>query len=310
MVTQSDQIQANACGQHLKHCKVEWDHALNDNILTNTQPQWMVNDAVELLSNHEDSLLDFLDGTSHAREGVETGDDSDVVGKKRGRDSPDSDDSGCKSKGASLRLPDAIDKLATEGTVLKYDTSTRLYTVLDGLGFEARFEEIRCTRVKRSYFSNTNSRPFSRMHSHYVLVTGEKWAKTGTVFRAKGSDNAQEWSKYGQVPASQIIVNLLRPDSNGSSQVTLQHLFNTYGARNLLQHAISSRTKSSRCQDTDQVLRAMQQELHALRAGQEELRGANAELKRQNDILFSLLEKERSVSRPPQRWSSIYTMSG
>eukprot|EP00286_Rhodomonas_abbreviata_P026757 CAMPEP_0181312628 /NCGR_PEP_ID=MMETSP1101-20121128/13801_1 /TAXON_ID=46948 /ORGANISM="Rhodomonas abbreviata, Strain Caron Lab Isolate" /LENGTH=730 /DNA_ID=CAMNT_0023419497 /DNA_START=133 /DNA_END=2324 /DNA_ORIENTATION=- len=147
-----------------------------------------------------------------------------------------SEDSGGDIKGAkpgSLRLTDAIDKLAAIGEVLKFDSVDQLYVVLDGPGFESRFDELRCTRAKRS--DGTNSRPFSRMHNHYVLVRGEKWAKTGSAFRAK--DAVHELPRADQVQASKINVTLLPTDEPEGFQVTLQHFLNVTGAGDLFKNA-------------------------------------------------------------------------
>eukprot|EP00961_Rhodomonas_salina_P132327 1780901-Rhodomonas_salina.1 len=221
-------------------------------------------------------------------------DESDVVGKKRGRDSPDSEDNGDKGKAGSLRLTDAIDKLAAEEVVLRFDRSTQLYVVLDGPGFEARFDEVRCTRAKRSGCSN--SRPFSRMHSHYSLVRGEKWAKTGSAFRAK--DAAQDPSRHDQVHASKINITIFQEGDTDGSQVTLQHFLNVTGAGDLFRQAGLQKGKGK---STDDVLQAMQTELASLRKGQEELRTQNSELKSQNEALRSLLVANAMQAQLPKQ---------
>jgi hypothetical protein len=222
----------------------------------------------------------------------EVEDKGDLAGKKRrrpslggGRESPDSEDNGDKNKAGSLRLTDAIDKLAAEEVVLKFDSVTQLYIVLDGAGFEARFDEVRCTRAKRSEASN--SRPFSRMHSHYSLVRGEKWAKTGSAFRAK--DAAQDPSRHDQLHASKINITLFQSDDTDGSQVTLQHFLNVTKAGDLFKNAGELRQKKEKTQETQDLLQAIQAELVALTRGQDQLRAANAELAKQNEALRTLV---------------------
>eukprot|EP00961_Rhodomonas_salina_P290001 3918684-Rhodomonas_salina.1 len=154
-----------------------------------------------------------------------------------------------KGKPGSLRLTDAIDKLAAEQEVLKFDSVSQLYIVLDGPLFESRFDELRCTRAKRS--DGTNSRPFSRMHNHYVLVRGEKWAKTGSAFRAK--DAVHELPRGDQMQASKINITLIPSDETEGFQVTLQHFLNVTCAGDLFKNARQQ-----------QEQRAMQQHGHMM----------------------------------------------
>ncbi len=56
---------------------------------------------------------------------------------------------------------------------------------MDGFRFEERFNQLR--RVRQRHKNGTAERPFSRMHNFYVLERGEKWAKTGSLFRPKNT---------------------------------------------------------------------------------------------------------------------------
>ena len=61
---------------------------------------------------------------------------------------------------ALLRLPELVDVLAKEGRVLRWDGENTWYEVLDGAGFEERFNALRCTREKRK--EQAADRPFAR----------------------------------------------------------------------------------------------------------------------------------------------------
>ena len=90
----------------------------------------------------------------------------------------------CNSKALPiLKLPDLIDKLAKEGDVIRWDAGNKWFEVIDAKGFECKFNALRCIRGKRK--ENTADRPFARMHVHFVLVRGEKWAGIGSAFRPK-----------------------------------------------------------------------------------------------------------------------------
>ena len=82
-----------------------------------------------------------------------------------------------------LKLPDLIAKLAQEAEVLIWDDLNQWFEVIDSQGFEARFNALRYVRGKRN--EDAADRPFARMHVHFVLVRGEKWAGNGSAFRAK-----------------------------------------------------------------------------------------------------------------------------
>ena len=82
-----------------------------------------------------------------------------------------------------LKLPELIEKLAQAGEVIKWDSAKNWYEVIDAKGFETQFNALRCVRGKRK--ENAADRPFARMHIHFVLVRGEKWAGAGSAFRPK-----------------------------------------------------------------------------------------------------------------------------
>ena len=88
-----------------------------------------------------------------------------------------------KAVPSSLRLPDLIERLAQESEVLVWDDSNRWYKVIDSQGFQEKFNALRCTRAKRN--EDAANRPFARMHIHFVLVRGERWAGNGSAFRPK-----------------------------------------------------------------------------------------------------------------------------
>ena len=86
---------------------------------------------------------------------------------------------------AGPRLPDLIAALAREGRALRWDAACGWYEVLDGPLFEARFDAHRRKRGKRR--GDAPDRPFARMHAHFVLARGERWAGTGSAFRPKSA---------------------------------------------------------------------------------------------------------------------------
>jgi hypothetical protein len=94
-------------------------------------------------------------------------------------------EAGSKSKGTQpvMKLPGLIEKLAQEAEVLIWDSSHQWYEVIDSHGFESRFNLLRSIRGKRNEVAA--DRPFARMHQHFVLVRGEKWAGHGSAFRPK-----------------------------------------------------------------------------------------------------------------------------
>ena len=80
-----------------------------------------------------------------------------------------------------FRLQDLVAALAHEGRALRWDAARGWYEVLDGPLFEARFDAHRRKRNKRR--GSAPDRPFGRMHFHFKLVRGERWAGTGSAFR-------------------------------------------------------------------------------------------------------------------------------
>lgn len=155
--------------------------------------------------------------------------------------SPDEeDDSEHKAKAGFLRLPDVIDKLASEKQVLIFDNDAQLYVVKDGPGFESQFNDLRYTRGKKS--EGASNRPFSRMHTYFVLVRGERWAGTGSAFKAK--DAAKVVPPGDMVQAANINVTLMPSNETAGFQVTLQHFLNVTGSTSpvvlCIRHAKSS----------------------------------------------------------------------
>mmetsp|Transcript_4819 Transcript_4819/g.7713 ORF Transcript_4819/g.7713 Transcript_4819/m.7713 type:complete len:661 (+) Transcript_4819:51-2033(+) len=161
----------------------------------------------------------------------------------------DGDEDGKGKASGFLRLPDVIDKLAKSAEVLQYDPSSQLYCVLDGPGFEKQFNELRYTRGKKN--DATTNRPFSRMHAYFVLVRGEKWAGTGSAFKAK--EVSQMVSPADRVSASNINITLMPSDESASFQVTLQHFLNVTGAGDLYKFARGAGAKEGQknCMDSD-----------------------------------------------------------
>ena len=100
-----------------------------------------------------------------------------------------------------LKLPDLIAQLAQEAEVLVWDDLNQWYEVIDSQGFEARFNALRYIRGKRN--EDAADRPFARMHVHFVLVRGEKWAGHGSAFRAKSKVLKQESKSESQFSPNQ-----------------------------------------------------------------------------------------------------------
>ena len=92
--------------------------------------------------------------------------------------------SSISSKQAFLRLPELIDTLAKDEKALRWDPTQSWFEVMDGPLFEEKFNALRCIRGKRR--EDAVDRPFARMHIHFVLARGDKWAGTGSAFRPKG----------------------------------------------------------------------------------------------------------------------------
>ena len=87
-----------------------------------------------------------------------------------------------------LLLQDAVGRIADEGGCLEWVPASgpacdAHYVVLDGDLFEARFNAIR--RRKRPRTGTSVARSFSGMSKHFVLLSGDGWARTGSRFRPK-----------------------------------------------------------------------------------------------------------------------------
>lgn len=96
-------------------------------------------------------------------------------------DGPERDSGRC----SGLPLPEVVNELLKDSSVLRWDHALRCYEVMDGFKFEEKFNQLR--RVRQRHKNGTAERPFSRMHNFYVLERGEKWAKTGSLFRPKNT---------------------------------------------------------------------------------------------------------------------------
>jgi len=103
---------------------------------------------------------------------------------------PERQDSFGSKSGASaplssgLLLPDAVKRIANEGTAIRWDASIGCYEVLDGPLFEQRIEALRRKREG----GKDSGRPFSRMHKYYTLESGIGWAKTAAIFKPKSAN--------------------------------------------------------------------------------------------------------------------------
>ena len=82
-----------------------------------------------------------------------------------------------------LSLPDIMQEIARSGDVLAWNSEYEWYEVLDGEGFERQVNSMRPIRGKRK--AEAADRPFARMHMHFELVRGGKWAGKGSAFRPK-----------------------------------------------------------------------------------------------------------------------------
>ena len=116
--------------------------------------------------------------------------------------------------------------------MLRYSDDEGLYIVNDGPGFERRFNELRCTRGKK--VESAATRPFSRMHTHFVLIRGEKWAGTGSAFRFKHTDAP---SASGPVSAAMVDIELRDGHDDRPYTVSLQHFLDVTGAGALFKEA-------------------------------------------------------------------------
>jgi len=153
-----------------------------------------------------------------------------------------------KKNNGVVGLTELIDKIAAEKTALRFDDETKLYEVVDGPAFEARFQELRRTRSKRT--NETATRPFSRMHVHYAIVRGERWAGTGTAFRAKDAV-VDDFLDTEKIQANKINVTLMPSDGLAGFQITLQHFLNVTGAGDAYKRAMRAKEGDDSTPSTD-----------------------------------------------------------
>ena len=130
-------------------------------------------------------------------------------------------------------MPEVIATLAAEGKVLEWNKNEGVYIVIDGPGFEKRFNELRYVRGKKVDPRAATNRPFSRMHTHFVLVRGEKWAGTGSAFKVKQEETVP--TAKTAVTASDVTIEL-RTGSEPFS-ITLQQFLDVTGAGELFESA-------------------------------------------------------------------------
>jgi len=130
---------------------------------------------------------------------------------------PVDEDPGSPRSQAGLPLPDVVQKLLRERNCLRWDAVYRYYEVIDGNKFEERFNQLR--KVRQKHKNGAVERPFSRMHNFFVLEKGDKWAKTGTVFRPKSNKFAPPQEVAFPAPVSNPLSELAaRATSEQESQ--------------------------------------------------------------------------------------------
>jgi hypothetical protein len=129
-----------------------------------------------------------------------------------------------------MRLPEVVSTLAAEGSVLKWCDALGAFVVLDGAAFERRFNELRYIRSKQVTSQYVvQHRPFSRMHTYFVLIRGEKWAGTGSAFKFKTADPTAAVPGAKTISASAISVQLSAPGKDQPFTVSLQHFLDSMG---------------------------------------------------------------------------------
>lgn len=147
-----------------------------------------------ILFKHAPSTGMFAHGIDHRKTNVAASHPAGVlssIGSDDGvkHDGGDDGDGGSTSpRSHGLPLPEVVQRLLRENNVLRWDPADRHYVVLDGSRFEDRFNQLR--KVRQKHKNGTVERPFSRMHNFYHLDRGDKWAKTGTIFRPKKASYA------------------------------------------------------------------------------------------------------------------------
>ena len=115
-------------------------------------------------------------------------------------------------KNGAMKIPDLIQSLAVEGQCIRWDQNSMCYEVLNGQLFEQKFNALRSVRGKRK--EDAVDRPFARMHTYFVLIRGEKWAGTGSLFRPKNINlNQPLCSDRSDLASSCTSSNLGTPDN-------------------------------------------------------------------------------------------------
>mmetsp|Transcript_88654 Transcript_88654/g.235987 ORF Transcript_88654/g.235987 Transcript_88654/m.235987 type:complete len:459 (+) Transcript_88654:826-2202(+) len=163
---------------------------------------------------------------------------------------------------------------------IRWDDARGWYEVVDGNLFESRFNALRLRRGKRK--DDATDRPFARMHIHFVLVRGDKWAGAGSCFRSK-FDNYRPswWTPQGpssqssamsneqivqcsgtettppiadrpgdrldgaQVSADQVTIHLRSGGDGEGFRCTLQHFLDITGAGDIFSRAAASRRSAT-----------------------------------------------------------------
>ena len=111
-----------------------------------------------------------------------------------------------------LRLPQAVQRIAEEGTCLQWISApdslqVSFYEVTDGALFQERFNALRRRRLQSADGQSAAQRSFSGMHRHFALLSGDGWAHTGSKFCLKpdprgGADSQARFARRGRKPAA------------------------------------------------------------------------------------------------------------
>jgi len=110
-----------------------------------------------------------------------------------------------------LRLPQAVQRIAEEGTCLQWVSAPSLqvsfYEVTDGALFQERFNALRRRRLQSADGQRAAQRSFSGMHRHFALLSGDGWAHTGSKFCLKpdsrgGADLQARFARRERRPAA------------------------------------------------------------------------------------------------------------
>ena len=73
--------------------------------------------------------------------------------------------------------------------------------MLDGELFEQRFNALRRKRA-RYRDDESKGRPFSGMHKHFLLLSGDSWGRTGSTFRHKKTARVDEEGGVNVTPGN------------------------------------------------------------------------------------------------------------